>query len=123
MVAAVVISLWLRRAVAHGSERAWPELDPCAVGYLAKGASHAAEVVIVALVESGALRADSSGGLTIAGDWELAIAGKGGPGIPDDLAGRAALAGFGAVPDRATRAALEAGMPEPAHSACGGCGG
>jgi uncharacterized protein (TIGR04222 family) len=63
----IVVPFLLRLLIRFGSSaEAERQLDPYEVGYLAGGPTRAAQVVITDLVASGAVRADSSGRVTVA---------------------------------------------------------
>jgi uncharacterized protein (TIGR04222 family) len=63
----IVVPFVLRLLIRFGSGAdAERQLDPCQVGYLAGGPTRAAQVVITDLVAAGAVRADSSGRVTVA---------------------------------------------------------
>ena len=58
-----VLRLLIRLGSGAGADR---QLDPCEVGYLAGGPTRAAQVVIADVVDSGAVRVDSTGRVSVA---------------------------------------------------------
>jgi len=124
LAVAAGLPLLMRNLVIRGPLRARTgEPDLHLIGYLRGGADRVAEMIIVDLVESGVLRLASEGKLAItcpAADplgesarLRVTLAGGGVSPVSTGTAAllSVALGGFGGVPDRPVREALQAGLP------------